>query len=210
LAQDALCVFIQQLPGIAPTTLDIERSQIVLSGDYVAQSVETGLGAVDDLLRRSINLSNVASYCRGDGVLELPRLFFVLNERFPASMHETVIGLSAALRSDIEKQQLRAVSLTLVWPREDLLVSLSIRGPAILVPHLLDGLFSVVDATASVSSWVEALSSLVKELSPQSSPCEDLQGVLNGRLALQRDDTIAADVIFPPALVSELQSRGFT
>lgn len=207
-AQDALCVFIQQMPGIAPTSLDIERTQLVLLTDYKTQIVETGLGSVDELLRRMINLSDVASHRIDDGFLELPRLLFALDDRFPASIHETVIELSAALRNDIEKQQLRAVALTLIWPREGLLVSLSIRGPAMLVLHLLDRLFSVVDATASVSSWVEALSALVRELSPQSSPCDDLLGVLKGRLALQRDDTITSDVIFPPALVSELQSRG--
>lgn len=207
-AQDALCVFIQQMPGIAPTSLDIERSQVALVADYKAQIVETGLGSVDELLRRRIDLSGVASRRIDDGFLELPRLFFALDDPFPASMHEAVTELSASLRNDVEKQQLRAVSLALVWPREGLLISLSIRGPAMLVLHLLDRLFSVVDATASVSSWVEALSELVRELSPLSSPCDDLQGVLKGRLALQRDDTIASDVIFPPALVSKLQSRG--
>jgi hypothetical protein len=48
-----------------------------------------------------IDLSGVASHCKDDGFLELPRLFFALDDRFPASMHETVTELSAALRDDI-------------------------------------------------------------------------------------------------------------
>jgi len=207
-AQDALCVLIQQMPGVPPASLDIERTVVVLSNDYKAQFVETGLGSVDKLLRSMIDLSGVASHCKDDGFLELPRLFFALDDRFPASMHETVTALSAALRDDIDERQLRAIALALVWPRDGLLTSLSIRGPATLVPRLLDRLLLVVNPTGPASSWVEDLSAFVRELSPLASPCGDLRGALKGRLALQRDDTIDSDVIFPPELVLELQSRG--
>lgn len=206
--QDALCVFIHRDIWISIRSFDLEQGVLDISDDCKVRIIETGLGATEKLLRGTLNLSSVASYRANDGYLELPRLFFPPDASFPAFMHETMAKLTVALIEDTAAQKLRVLALALAFQHERLTTTLSLRGPSELVLQLLARLFTVVNVEAPASSWVQALSDLVRELSPLKSPCSDTWGVLDGRLSIQRKYKIESDVYFTPELKRDLRARG--
>lgn len=205
--QDRLCVFIRLQPGHSTEQFVLAlKTASMPDGETKVRFMETGIGAVDKLLRERADLSMVASMYAPDGQLELVPMVFGASSGFPASMYTLANDLREALVRDVSGLGLTGIALTFVWPQGDLLTSLSIRGASQLVLKLLSMLFSVVDATKPASDWIEALAAAVRMISPQSDPDLSFHGVLEGRLAFERDE-MPAELMFPELLAEELKSK---
>ncbi|MDZ4290908.1 MAG: hypothetical protein U1C47_03175 [Hydrogenophaga sp.] len=207
-SEEALCAFIHLRPGHLLRDLDLALKHIGLpDGKHTVPVMETGVGAIDKMLRARLPLASVASIRVPDERLELVGLLFGSSEGFPGTMYVQVHDLAEALSKDISELRIRSVALSLTWPHGDVLTTLSMRGPSEPLLSLLSRLFSIVDATKPASDWIETLSSAVKGLSPLSKRTGQLDGVLDGILSFGRGEA-EGEVMFPPELSKELIEKG--
>lgn len=203
-----LSAFISLAPGELPDEISVEFGTASLKDDRRMQTVETGCEAVDQYLRKRIDLSAITSLGSTDGTLDLSTLSFGPSSGFPESMHEAVAELSKALLQDIERFDVQKVALALRWQHDKLLTTLSFRGTSRLVAQVLERLFSIVDVTKPASEWIEPLSGCIKKVAPSSAASDDLTGVLRGRLTLERADEFEYRMVLPDRLIQELMSSG--
>jgi hypothetical protein len=128
---------------------------------------------------------------------------------FPGYMYETIAEVTAALGDDIDKDGVAEVAIALSWQLGELVITLSLRGPATLVEQALRRLFLIVDATKMPSEWIEPLSRLIKELAPLSVATNDLTGVYDGALSFEPSDEVPFRMLIPDAIMQPLLSDGF-
>jgi hypothetical protein len=207
-SEEVLCAFIHLRPGRLLKDFDLVLGRVSLpDGKHTVPIMETGIGAVDELLRARLSLSSVASMRVPDERLDLVKLLFGSSEGFPGTMYQQVHDLVEALTKDVSEQGIKGIALSLTWPHGDVLTTMSMRGPSEPLLTLLSGLFSIVDVTKPASDWIEALSSAVKALSPTLKRSGRLDGVLDGILSFARDKA-DGKVMFPPELAKNLIERG--
>lgn len=207
-SEEALCAFIHLRPGRLLKDFDLVCGRVRLPGGKdTVPIMETGIGAVDEMLRTRLSLASVASMRIPDERLQLVRLLFGPSERFPETMHQQVQDLAEALTKDVPELGIKSIALSLTWPHDDVLTTLSMRGPSKPLLALLSRIFSIVDVTKPASDWIEALSSAVKVLSPSAKRNCQLDGVLDGILGFGRGEA-TGEVMFPPELAKEIIEKG--
>lgn len=207
-SDEALCAFIHLRPGRLLKDFDLVFDRVSLpGGKHTVPVMETGIGAVDKMLRTRLSLSSVASMRIPDERLQLVRLLFGPSKGFPETMHQQVQELAEALTKDVSELGIKSIALSLTWPHGDALTTLSMRGPSEPLLALLSRIFSIVDVTKPASDWIEALSSAVKEFSPSAKRSYQLDGVLDGILSFGRGEATGT-VMFPPELAKEITENG--
>lgn len=205
--EEALSVFIHLRPGRLLKCFDLVLGRVNLKdGKHAIPIMETGIGAVDKMLRARLSLGSVASMHVQDDRLELVRLLFGSCDGFPGTMYQLTKDLAEALTKDISELGIKSIALSLTWPHDDMLIDLSMRGPSAPLLTLLSRLFSIIDVTKPASDWIERLSSAVKELSPSLNQSVKLEGVLDGILSFDRGET-EGEVMFPAELAKDLVDK---
>lgn len=208
-SEEALCAFIHLCPGRLLKDFDLVLRCVSLpDGKHTVPIMETGIGAVDEMLRARLSLASIASLRIPDERLQLPRLLFGPSEGFPGTMHQQVQDLAGTLTKDVSELGIKSIALSLTWPHGDILTTLSMRGPSEPLLALLSRIFFIVDVTKPASDWIEALSSTIKELSQSPKRSCQLDGVLDGILSFGRREA-DGKVMFPPELAKELIEKGF-
>lgn len=194
--------------SLARNTLD-ERFALgynwaTISGLGRVPTVETGCEAIDAFLRTQIDISQVTTVGATDGILNLSRMGFGAGDDFPKMMIDVVAGIANVLPQDIMTLELKKMAISLTWPYDDLMVTLSLRGEANLVSQALSRLFSVVDPLKPPSEWIEPLSEFVKNLAPRFTPVDGFWGVTEGVLEYEHSDELRYHMLVPEAIMAEL------
>lgn len=203
-----LCAFISLDHDGVDQPFCLESHLSAFPNGLQVYTAETGGGAIEEFLRSKTDLTNTVTMWPLEGVLHLARMCFGASETLPTVMRDVVSGVARALPVDAQTLGLEKASVTLTWPVEGIIVTLSLRGAILPLESLLNDLFSVVDPELLPSAWIESLSDLVKRLAPRSVPTNNLWNVLDGTLQYQRSDEVERRLFLPDALLERLQKEG--
>lgn len=187
-----LCAFVSFEPGSLPEGFLIIISQLSQN----TYALEVGFGAVEIFFRNKIDLTGVPSCAPSKHKnFNYPNLLFGPTLDLPGKMNEVIEGLLTALQEDIQNSIVDGIAIPLSWQCGDYVITLSLRGEAQMVEQVLGQLLSIVDPSELPSTWLEELSALIKNLSPQSTPLENLTGVQDGILSYGLSDEILVKIL---------------
>ena len=183
-----LCAFVSVEPGSLPEGFLIITSQLSQN----TYALEVGFGAVENF----IDLTGVPSCAPSKHKnFNYPNLLFGPTLDLPGKMNEVIEGLLTAVQEDIQNSIADGIAIPLSWQCGDYVITLSLRGEAQMVEQVLGQLLSIVDPSELPSAWLEELRALIKNLSPRSTPLENLTGVQDGILSYGLSDEILVKIL---------------
>lgn len=206
---EELCAFISLGHEAVDQEIIVHTQCSQLGDGLEIQAAETGGGAIDTFLRCKVDLGNVATLFAIDGVLDLARISFGATEALPENLRVIVEGLAKGLAKDAADLALQKISIALSWPVDSLHVTLSLRGSPGEIENILNRFFTVIDPLKPPSTWIEALSDVIRQLSPRQMPTSNLQNVMEGTLIYKRpDDGVKRKNLLTAQLVKRFQAQG--
>lgn len=206
-ALSELCAFISLDHEAVDQPFCLESQLSAFPNGLQVPAAETGGGAIDKFLRTKTDLTDVVTMWPLEGVLHLARMCFGSSDNLSTLMRDVVSGVAEALPKDTQLLGLDRAAVTLSWPVDGMVVTLSMRGTVGPLERLLVDLFSVFDPLALPSTWIESLSAQVKLLAPRSTPTENLWNVLDGTLQYERSEDVERRVLVPHRLVERLHQE---
>lgn len=151
--------------------------------------VEVGVGAVSNYLESKRD-KDVVPIGFHDDILNLSRLGIVETDQSTDHFADEIRGLADALEVDVQSQKTQKAAIPIMWENDNILVTLTLAGHAILVLAMLRRLPSLIDLTRMPSEWIEPLAKAIASVAPVKGAAVIWDGVDRGVLEIRRSDSV--------------------